>query len=174
MALTAQIALSILAHETSSGDLSRTLRATPANYAIRLTDGTGANQAQVVWSDARTATTSNDDLTLWNLSDTRDGASVTVAFTQVKLVYVKNTSSTQVLRIGGASGVGAFAGLPVTVYGTLPPAAATYLPRRRTADSPYPPARWPPQHASPPIPAPAHTKSCSSAKARSHDNRDHA
>jgi len=127
MALTAQIALSILAHETSSGDLSRTLRATPANYAIRLTDGTGANQAQVVWSDARTATTSNDDLTLWNLSDTRDGASVTVAFTQVKLVYVKNTSTTQDLRIGGASGVGAFAGLPVTVYGTLPPGGCYLL-----------------------------------------------
>ena len=86
MALNAQIALSILAHETSIGDLSRTLRATPANYALSLTDGTGANQAQVVWSDSRTATTSNDDLTLWNLSDTRDGASVTVAFTQIKLV----------------------------------------------------------------------------------------
>jgi len=43
MALNAQITLSILAHETSSGDLSRTLRATPANYALSLGDGTGAN-----------------------------------------------------------------------------------------------------------------------------------
>jgi hypothetical protein len=121
MALTAQIALSILAHETSSGDLSRTLRATPANYAIRLTDGTGANQAQVVWSDARTATTSNDDLTLWSLADTRDGAAVTVAVTQIKLVYVKNTSTTQDLRIGGVSGLDAFAGLPINLSLTLSP-----------------------------------------------------
>lgn len=121
MALTAQIALSILAHETSSGDLSRTLRATPANYALTLTDGTGANQAQVVWSDSRTATTSNDDLNLASLADTRDGAAVVVAFTQVKLVYVRNTHATASLRIGGVAGPGGFAGLPPTVYMTLPP-----------------------------------------------------
>lgn len=121
MALTAQIALSILAHETSSGDLSRTLRATPANYALTLTDGTGANQAQVVWSDSRTATTSNDDLSLASLADTRDGAAVVVAFTQVKFVYVRNTHATANLRIGGAVGLGVFAGLPVTVAMTLPP-----------------------------------------------------
>lgn len=121
MALTAQIALSILAHETSSGDLSRTLRATPANYALTLTDGTGANQAQVVWSDSRTATTSNDDINLTSLADTRDGAAVAVAFTQVKLVYVRNTHATANLRIGGVAGLGVFAGLPVTVALTLPP-----------------------------------------------------
>lgn len=121
MALTAQIALSILAHETSSGDLSRTLRATPANYALTLTDGTGANQAQVVWSDSRTATTSNDDLNLASLADTRDGAAVVVAFTQVKLVYVRNTHATASLRIGGFSGFGAFAGLPIGIYLTLQP-----------------------------------------------------
>lgn len=121
MALTAQIALSILAHETSSGDLSRTLRATPANYALTLTDGTGANQAQVVWSDSRTATTSNDDLNLTSLADTRDGASVVVAFTQVKLVYVRNTHATASLRIGGVSGLGSFACLPINIYLTLPP-----------------------------------------------------
>lgn len=121
MALNAQIALSILAHETSSGDLSRTLRATPANYALSLGDGTGANQAQVVWSDSRTATTSNEDLNLASLADTREGASVVVAFTQVKLVYVRNTHETSSLRIGGFSGLGSFAGLPINVSLTLPP-----------------------------------------------------
>lgn len=124
MALNAQIVLSILAHETSSGDLSRTLRATPVNYALALTDGTGANQAQVVWSDSRTATTSNDDLALAALADTRDGAAVVVTFTQVKLVYVRNTHATENLRIGGALGVGVFAGLPLAVHMTLAPGAA--------------------------------------------------
>jgi hypothetical protein len=112
MPLNAQIMLSILAHETSAGDLSRTLRATPASYALSLTDGTGANQAQIVWSDSRTATTSNDDLPLKTLPDTRDGAAVVVAFSNIKLVYVKNTSATETLRIGGVAGVTAFAGLP--------------------------------------------------------------
>jgi hypothetical protein len=121
MALNGQIALSILAHETSIGDLSRTLRATPANYALSITDGTGANQAQVVWSDSRTATTANDDLSLSALSDTRDGAAVVVAFTQIKLVYVRNTSSTQSLRIGGVSGLTAFSGLPINVFIEIPP-----------------------------------------------------
>jgi hypothetical protein len=121
MALNAQILLSIVAHEASSGDLSRTLRATPATYAVSLADGTGASQAQVVWSGSRTATTANDDLSLSALSDTRDGAAVTVAFTQVKAVYVKNTSSTATLRIGGVSGATAFEGLPVGTFMPLPP-----------------------------------------------------
>ena len=115
MALNAQIMLSILAHETSYGDLSRTLRATPASYDLALTDGTGASQAQVVWSDSRTATTSNDDLPLKTLPDTRDGAAVTVAFTNIKIVYVKNTSESETLKVGGITGYTAFQGLPTNV-----------------------------------------------------------
>jgi len=121
MALSAQINLLLMAHETSSGDLSRTLRATPASYSLAIADGTGDNQAQVVWSASRTATTSNDDLMLSALADTRDGAAFTVTFTQIKVVYVRNTSSTQNLKIGGASGVGVFAGMPISVVLTIPP-----------------------------------------------------
>ena len=47
MALNSQINISLIAHETSSGDLSQTIRVTPASYAAALTTGTGANQAQV-------------------------------------------------------------------------------------------------------------------------------
>lgn len=113
MPLNAQISLSILAHETSNGDLSRTLRATPANYAIALTDGTGANQAQVVWSASMTTTTTpaSGDLPMSALPDTRDGASVTVAFSAVKAVYVRNKSNSQSLVIGFA-GVANFSGFP--------------------------------------------------------------
>ena len=88
MALAAQIQLSILAHETSSGDISRTLRATPANYALTLTNGTGANQAQVVWSDSGTVSdTQENELILDAATDDR-GA---VAFSSLKLIYFKNT-----------------------------------------------------------------------------------
>ena len=87
MALSAQVSLSILAHETSSGDLSRTLRATPATYSVVLSDGTAAYQAQVVWSDARTLAGSSETLNLASLADTRDGASVTVTLTAVKAAY---------------------------------------------------------------------------------------
>lgn len=127
MALSAQITLNILAHETSSGDLSRTLRATPASYALSLADGTGANQAQVVWSDSRTVTTTPEDLNLAALPDTRDGAAVVVAFTQVKMVYVRNTHATESLRIGGWAGFGGFLGLPSTVYMGVPPGGVYLL-----------------------------------------------
>ena len=93
MALNAQIMLSILAHETSAGDLSRTLRATPASYALSLTDGTGANQAQIVWSDSRTVVSPQETLDLRSLTDTGDGASVTVAFSAVKVLYVRNKAT---------------------------------------------------------------------------------
>lgn len=122
MALNAQILLSILAHESDNGDISQTLRATPATYALALTDGTGANQAQVVWSDSRTlATAGTDSLNLSSLSDDRG----TVNFSQIKAIYVRNTHATEGLRVGGAT-IGAFAGLPSVTSLTLP-AGGVYL-----------------------------------------------
>ena len=133
MALNAQILLSILAHESDAGDISQTLRATPATYALALADGTGANQAQVVWSDARTiAAGGTDSLNLLSLSDTRDGAAVTVAFSQVKAVYVRNTHATESLSVGGST-IGAFAGLPAVLARTLPP-GGVYLATAPSAD----------------------------------------
>ena len=97
MALDAQILLSILAHETSSGDISRTLRATPASYSLSLSDGTGASQAQVVWSDSRTIDAAGDDTpNVAGLTDDR-GA---VAFTAIKLLYIRNTGSVPLNLIG--------------------------------------------------------------------------
>lgn len=93
MALDAQILLSILAHESSSGDISRTLRATPATYSISLADGTGDNQAQVVWSDSRTHGGSNDILDTSSLADDRG----TVSFTTFKAIYIRNTHASNTL-----------------------------------------------------------------------------
>ena len=119
MPLNAQILLSILAHETSSADLSMTLRATPANYAIALTDGTGANRSQVVWSGSLAATPSSADLALSALPDTRDGAQVTVAMSTVRVVYVRNKSDNQTLTIGLA-GITNFSGFPAVGNGVRP------------------------------------------------------
>ena len=102
MALNAQILLSILAHETSTGDLSKTLRATPASYSASLTDGTAANQAQVVWSGTRTLSGSTQTLNLAGLADTRDGATVSVAITAAKAVYVRNSHASLAISLAGA------------------------------------------------------------------------
>lgn len=101
MALNAQVTFSLLAHETSNGDLSRTLRATPATYAAAIGDGTGANQAQLAWSDARTLAGASEALNLAALADTRDGASVTVAVTSVKVLYLKNTHASTPIGFSG-------------------------------------------------------------------------
>ena len=102
MALNAQVNLSLVAHETSNGDLSRTLRATPAAYTSILSDGTGASQAQVVWSDSRTLAGSSETLNLASLADTRDGAVVSVAITAAKAVYVRNSHASVSLTFAGA------------------------------------------------------------------------
>jgi len=101
MALDAQILLSILAHETASGDISRTLRATPATYSLTLSDGTGENQAQVAWSDARTIGGAPDDIDLTALSDDR-GA---IAFSAIKAAYVRNTHDSQQIDIVAGVGI---------------------------------------------------------------------
>lgn len=101
MPFNAQMTFSLLAHETSNGDLSRTLRATPASYAVAIGDGTGAAQAQLTWSDARTMVGASETLNLTSLPDTRDGASVTVTITATKVIYIKNTSGSAALTFSG-------------------------------------------------------------------------
>lgn len=117
MALSAQITLSLLAHETETGDLSQTLRVTPASYAIALTNGTAGNQAQVAWSDNRTLAGSSESLSLSSLSDVRSGATVTVTITAVKAWYVRNR---------GASSL-AFAGSPFPAAGMTVAAGAVAM-----------------------------------------------
>lgn len=93
MPLSAQVLLSIVAHESSSGDLSSQMRVTPANCAVSLSDGTGANRAQVAWSAQRTIGGSEvDDIVFSSMQDDRGS----VSFSSVKAWYIKNTSSGEV------------------------------------------------------------------------------
>lgn len=90
MALSAQIALSVIAHETTSGDLSSQMRVTPATYALMLANGTGANQAQVAFSDSTTIGDNFDQgYTFSAIPDDRG----TITMTAVKVIYFKNTGS---------------------------------------------------------------------------------
>lgn len=102
MPFSAQVALSIIAHENSAEDIARQTRVTPVTYALAVGDGAGANQAQVAWSDARTLSGSTETLTLSNLPDTRDGVSVTVGFASLKAIYVKNTHASLSLTVAPA------------------------------------------------------------------------
>ena len=69
---------------------------------VDYTTGAGANQANEVFSDTRTlADNTSESLDLAGSLTNPFG--VTVAFARVKLIYIKNKSSTQVLSIGGAA-----------------------------------------------------------------------
>lgn len=99
MALNAQVTLSVVAHESSAADLARALRVTSAAYSASISDGTGAGQAQIAWSDSRTLGASSDSLNPASLSDTRDGAAVTVAFTAIKVIYIKNSHASNSITV---------------------------------------------------------------------------
>lgn len=90
MALNAQIALSIVAHESSSSDLASEMRVTPATHAMMLTTGTGANQAQVVWSES--ASVGEGDEVIHSFAALADDRG-SVAMTAAKVIYVRNTGS---------------------------------------------------------------------------------
>lgn len=97
MDLTAQILLQIAAVETTTADLSSTVTTTNINQAISLATGTGANQAQIVWSDSAPVADAGDlVLDLAALVDARG----TVAFSALKLIYIKNTGTVPVNLIG--------------------------------------------------------------------------
>lgn len=90
MPLNAQILLSILAHETSAGDLSKTIRVTPANYALSLANGTGANQANLVYSiSGAFDEIYNTTGVGFTFSDERGSGS----FSAIKLVYIRNVGN---------------------------------------------------------------------------------
>lgn len=99
MALDARITMSLVAHETSSGDLSKTLRVTPAAAATSLTDG-------VVWSASRTLASSSETLNLAALADTREGSPATVTFTSIKAVFIKNAGTANLTFTGGPFAAG--------------------------------------------------------------------
>ena len=101
MSLSAEILCRIVGIETDTADIATSTRVTKADHFLALSDGTAANQAQIIYSDSRTSG-GTDTLQLSSLSDTRDGASVTITFTATKVLYVENTHATYTLTLTGA------------------------------------------------------------------------
>ena len=101
MSLSAEVFVNLVAIETDAADIARNTRVTRADYFASLTEGTAANQAQIVWSDSRVSG-GTDTLQLSALSDTRDGAAVTINLTALKAIYLKNTGDTHTLTVTGA------------------------------------------------------------------------
>lgn len=96
--LTAKFTLSIVAALSSTLDLTSPEADLTKSYVDSFANGTGANQAQEIFSDSRTVAgsgTDNIDLS----GALSDALGAIVAFTGVKGIAVRNTGTTQ-LRIG--------------------------------------------------------------------------
>jgi hypothetical protein len=88
--LEADILFSIVANETDAGDYAKDVRTTKVENYARLTTGSGNNQAQVVWSDSRTAANGQTDtIDMSALTDERG----TITVQGIKLIYFKNTGA---------------------------------------------------------------------------------
>jgi hypothetical protein len=92
----------VFAQEQLVGDIVRELRTTPLRYYVSFTEGTAATQAQVVWGDSRTLASGSETLTFSTIADTRDGAAVTINFSAVKAVVVRNSHATHSVTFSGA------------------------------------------------------------------------
>lgn len=89
---------------TSALDLSTAQSPLLIDRTDVLDSGTGANQASQVWSDTRTLTTGANETLDLNGSLT-DAFGVSVTFTKVKLLYIRNKGTTA-LTVGGAASNG--------------------------------------------------------------------
>lgn len=100
MALSATIKASLSATHTNVLDLATASFPLSIQQALTLTDGTGANQADRIFSDTRTLSASaNEDL---DLSGSLTNAYGTVTFARIKAVFViadaANTNNVNVSR----------------------------------------------------------------------------
>ena len=96
MSIDGRINVDVLFHDKSTSNLSSQLRVAAATYSLPLTEGTGANQAQVAWTSSSTAGGSSaNELIIQALSDDRG----TVSMTAVKAIYIRNKSALYRLNV---------------------------------------------------------------------------
>ena len=83
-------------------DLNTTsvLDSTLINLALTLADGTGAGQANCYWKDVRTVAGNNTDdvININGLPLKAFGGNGTLSLSEMRLIYVRNLSTTQSLR----------------------------------------------------------------------------
>lgn len=111
MALTGTIRVLTNLTNTQSLDLSTPRDDIAVELASTLTSGTGANQANSVFTDRRTlASSATDDLDVYDFGGTRDALGQVFTNARVKAIIVYNRASTagENIRVGGNGTSAAF------------------------------------------------------------------
>ena len=111
MALTSKIALSVVANLTGTADLVTPSAPLTLQKTIRLASGTGAGQADLVFSDQRTiAASGNEDLDLAGVLSSALGSTLTFARVKALVVAAAAANANNVIITRPASnGVPIFA-----------------------------------------------------------------
>lgn len=105
--LTTKLVARILASQTGTGDLQ--IPSAPLNLskAIELAAGTGANQADVLWSDTRILTASSTENLDLNGTGLTNALGETASFVKVRGLYVAAAAAnTNTVNVGGAASNG--------------------------------------------------------------------
>lgn len=94
MSLTATLKASINWLRQTALDLSTVQDSSKLEFEKTLADGTGNDQADLLWHDERTVGTgANDDLDLTALTQSIFGSTVTTVFAKVKAILIKNMNT---------------------------------------------------------------------------------
>jgi hypothetical protein len=102
MALNGSVSLTINASQSVTAGLGQASNTLAKTVAKTIANGSGANQANVLWSSSRSLTGTAEDLDLNGVLTDAYGASVNLL--RVKGIYIGNLSSTdgQDILVGGA------------------------------------------------------------------------
>lgn len=106
MALTSKLSVGLAAKQTTTLDFGTPEASLVKNYAISLASGTGAGQADRIWTDTRTLTASStEDLDL--AGTLADAFGVSTVFVKVKgLLVAAAAANTNNVIVGGAASNG--------------------------------------------------------------------
>lgn len=101
-ALTSKITLNIGTSYTGSAGLGTSTEVLNLDYSITLTSGTGANQANVIYSASRSLVDdANEVLDLYASGSLKDAFGTALTMETLKILVLYNTSTEASLKIGG-------------------------------------------------------------------------
>ena len=120
-ALSTKVIFSVQTTYTGSTGLGETLERLNLDYGVTLANGTGAGQANLIFSDSRSlADDANEVLDFYASGTLTDAFGTDLTMTKLKLLIIVNTSTEATLKIGGgAAAVNLFADASDIL--TLPP-----------------------------------------------------
>lgn len=102
-ALSSKVILTIQTQYTGTSDLGSTINTLSLDRAITLTSGDGASEADVIFHDERTLADDANEVLDFHAGTLSDPLGAALTMDIIKVLYIKNTSTTTDLKIGGGT-----------------------------------------------------------------------